>query len=188
MSEDIYDIYNKFYGNNNDVKTIDKCSSCNDDKIILDKINSYKICTNCGVVDKVLFNDLDQESFETTATNKIDFFSKKSSFRTNIGGNKNNLLVKLHGWTNNCYKEDKLHKDYKECHEKCKKGNIRPYYQDIARTGQKIMSESKHLTGKNKGKHIIYRGVPSKQIKSAFLCNAMKHSDDDIRTPKEIAK
>lgn len=188
MEENIYDIYNEIYKKTEDRNDITRCNICKNDNIILDKINSYKICENCGVVDKILFNDLDLDSFETASTNEINYYSRKSSFRTNIKGNKNNLLIKLHSWIMNYYKEDTLNKDFKDCSEKCKKGKIKPYYHDIAKMEQKKMSETTHLSGKNEGKQIIFRAKPSKQIKSGFLYDATKCSEDDIRTPKEIAK
>lgn len=188
MDYNINELYNNFYKKEENNNTLTQCQLCDkEETIILDKINSTIVCENCGWTKHVLFNDLDQDSFETTTTNEINFFSRKSSFRTNIKGNKNNLLIKIQSW-NTCYKEDTLNKDFKQYDEVGKAGKIKPNLRDIAKIEYKKMSESKHLKGNNEGKQIIYRGKPRKQIKFGYLFDATKHSEDSIRTPKEIAK
>ena len=188
MSYNIDEIYNNFYKKEDKEDKQIKCILCKEeDTIILDKINSNFLCNNCGWTKGVLFNDLDQDSFETTTTNEINFFSKKSSFRTNIKGNKNNPIIITQSW-NTCYSEDTLNREFREIDEKGKACKIKGNLRDKAKYDYKDLSESKYLEGSNKGKQRIYRGKPRKQIKFAFLFDATKYSEDSIRTPKEIAK
>lgn len=188
MDNDIYELYNNFYKKEDKINILVDCVLCDKkDTIMLDKINSNVVCSECGYTHGVLFNDLDQNSYETTTTNEINFFSKKSSFRTNIKGDRRNLLIRIQSWVT-CYKEDTLNKDFKQYDEIGKKGKIKGNLRDIAKIEYKHMSESKHLKGENKGKQRIYRGLPRKQIKFGHLFDATKHSEDSIRTPKEIAK
>jgi transcription initiation factor TFIIIB Brf1 subunit/transcription initiation factor TFIIB len=85
------------------------------------------------------------------------------------------------------YKERSLNNDFKIIQSKCTQGKILKCIEDDAKIMYKNISDCKHLTGKNKDKNIITRGIKRKALIAACVLYACRKKDK-TRSPKEIAE
>jgi transcription initiation factor TFIIIB Brf1 subunit/transcription initiation factor TFIIB len=200
---DNYDKYNDIidiiYGTCNEKKEIKHnifwCESCQNDDIIEDTSHGNLVCKNCGqVISNLLDTNPDwnqhgdgdkKDTGRTSLT--INNLLPQSSIATTIGGNCSSRIKILHSWSAMPYKERSLNNDFKIIQSKCTQGKILKCIEDDAKIMYKNISDCKHLTGKNKDKNIITRGIKRKALIAACVLYACRKKDK-TRSPKEIAE
>lgn len=185
-----------FY-NDNDVEVIeniDKCPSCGtENKIRQDYGGGFTVCENCGqVLDNVIDDAPEWRGFDDDNNTRCSMPSSKllpqTSLGTTITGGAFKSRIKvLHSWNAIPYKERSLHNVFKEIQDKCSKAKIIKCVEDDAKIMYKIINESRHTSGRNKGKYIIIRGGNRRSLIAACIFFACKKKDM-IRSPKEIAE
>lgn len=173
----------------------DKCNNCNkDDTIIEDHTQGVRVCNNCGqVIDSLLDANPEWRQYEddkgdnSRCSQPINKLLPQSSLGTSIGGGSwKSRLKTLHGWSVMPYKERSLNIVFKEIHARCQQANIVKCIEDDAKIMYKTISESRHVTGKNKGKYVIIRGANRKSLIAACVFFACKKKGM-TRSPKEIS-
>lgn len=171
-----------------------KCENCKtDDHIAIDNANGVIVCTNCGsVITEILDNNPEWKSYDGNNANARcnganNAFLPQSSLGTSISGSYRNRIKVLHSWNAMPYKERSLNGELKEIQNICRDAGIMKCIEDDTKILYKIISDSKYMEGKNKGKYIIIRGDKRKGLKGACLYFACKRKGD-VRSPKEIAK
>lgn len=171
-----------------------RCETClTDDYLAIDTANGVVVCTQCGAVMTELFDsnpewksyDGNTSSARCNGSNNV--FLPQSSLGTSISGSNRNRVKVLHGWNAMPYKERSLNVELKEIQNVCRDAGILKCIEDDTKILYKMISDSKHLYGKNQGKYIIIRGDKRKGLKGACLYFACKRKGD-TRSPKEIAK
>lgn len=186
------DKYNLQYINNYQEKIEDiektKCKCrCND--TIIDSAGGTIVCRSCGIIYSNLLDSAPEwKSYENEDTGRCNRITNpllpQSSICTNVN---NNRLRKIQIWNAMPYKERALNDKLKIIHEKCRMQHIQKITEDDANILYKIVSETKHLEGKNKGKCVITRGINKEGIIAASLFFACRRNRC-TRSPKEIAK
>lgn len=170
------------------------CDNCHtDDYLAIDNANGVVVCTQCGAVMTEIFDnnpewksyDGNTSSARCNGTNNV--FLPQSSLGSSISGSNRNRVKVLHTWNAMPYKERSLNVELKEIQSVCRDAGIVKCIEDDTKILYKILSESKHMYGKNEGKYIIIRGDKRKGLKGACLYFACKRKGD-TRSPKEIAK
>lgn len=152
-----------------------KCYSCQSDRIYWDYTNGNITCQKCGQVQDNILDDCPEwKSYEDNESvarcgAPINVLLPESSLGTTIGGTYWNKIKRLHTWNVMPYKERSLNNEFKKIHDQCLKMDILKNIETDACILYKAISEAKHLTGKNKGKYIITRGVNRISIMSACL-------------------
>lgn len=173
----------------------DICTNCEKtDTIIEDHTQGFRVCNNCGqVIDSLIDANPEWRQYEddkgdsTRCSQPINKLLPQSSLGTSIGGGSwKSRLKTLHGWSVMPYKERSLNIVFKEIHARCQKAHIVKCIEDDAKIMYKTISESKHITGKNKGKYIIIRGANRKSLIAACVFYACKKKGM-TRSPKEIS-
>lgn len=181
--------------NYNDDNNSNKCISCNNNtNLYTDISNGIRVCKNCGQVNN---NIMDQKpewrnndggnGISNRCGTPINHFLPQSSLGTTIAGPNIGNVKRLQSWSMMPYRERSLYNVLKEISNKCTEGKILKCIEDDAKIFYKKISEYKHTTGKNKGKHVIIRGRHRISLIAAcifFACKKNKKS----RTIKEIAK
>lgn len=173
------------------------CKNCDTgDHINEDTTHGIVVCTNCGSIISELYDETPEwkqyvgdDGKETVGrcSNPTNFFLPQSSLGTNISGSSRCKLKILHNWSTMPYKERSLNIVLKEIQNKCREGGIVKCIEDDAKILYKIISESKHAYGKNKGKNIIIRGSNRTSLIAACIFFACKRKGI-TRSPKEIAE
>ncbi len=171
------------------------CAKCNtSDSIIVDNVDGIVVCSNCGnVVNSVYDMSIEQKMYSDDSKGTIErcsgitsAFLPQTSLGTTISGSPYNRLKKLQQWSAMPYKEKSLYNVLKTIQLKCRTCNILKCIEDDAKILYKNISESKHETGKNKGKVIIIRGVNRQGLIAACVFYACKRKGKS-KGPKEIA-
>ena len=191
------------YEDNNDEKEFDEviqydkiyCDKCNtEDHIAEDTANGIISCMKCGTFISEVFDVspewksyVDGKNSSARCNAASNFFLPQSSLGTSIGGTNRSKIKLLHSWYAMPYKERILNNDLKEIQNICRQANILKCIEDDAKIFYKILSECKHVNGKNEGEYIIVRGIKRTSLKGACLYYACKRKGD-TRSPKEIAK
>jgi len=170
------------------------CNNCNtEDYLAIDNANGVVVCTQCGAVMTEIFDNnpewksYDGNNASARCNGANNAFLPRSSLGTSISGSNRNRVKVLHMWNAMPYKERSLNVELKEIQSVCRDAGIVKCIEDDTKILYKIISESKHLYGKNQGKYIIIRGDKRKGLKGACLYFACKRKGD-TRSPKEIAK
>lgn len=170
------------------------CTVCNTaDNLAIDSANGVVVCITCGTVSTEIYDNTPEwKSYDGNTSSArcngiTNVFLPQSSLGTSISGSNRNRIKVLHGWNAMPYKERSLNNELKEIQSVCHDAGIMKCIEDDTKILYKILSESKHLYGKNVGKYIIIRGDKRKGLKGACLYFACKRKAD-TRSPKEIAK
>lgn len=167
------------------------CLNCNSDDLILDVSNGYKVCRNCGVVNKDFLNSGPEFSQDKTASSRYgcptNYFYKQSALGTKIKTKGFSRIGNLQRQGQMPYKEKSLMDNLKKITERCKKYNITTPIIDNAKNLYKKVRDCKHLTGKRKNKNIIMRCINRRSMIAACLFFACKFQGA-TRSPKEIAE
>ena len=192
LLDDIDQFYNT--DTQNPIKNTDKCPSCGtENRIRQDYGGGFTVCENCGqVLDNVIDESPEWRGFDDDTNSRCSMPSSKllpqTSLGTNITGGAFKSRIKvLHSWNAVPYKERSLNTVFREIQDKCNKAKIIKCIEDDAKIMYKIINDSKHTSGKNRGKYIIIRGGNRKSLIAACIFFACKKKDM-IRSPKEIAE
>lgn len=171
-----------------------KCVECDDaEHIICDFSSGYNVCTNCGVIQPaILFDNTpewrnydDDKGDSSRCSLPINSLLPQSSLGTNISGWKSRVKT-LHDWNAMPYEERSNYEVFKEIQDKCSKNQILKCVIDDAQHMFKLLSECKHISGKNKGKKIITRGANRKSLIAACIYFSCKKKGE-TRSKKELA-
>lgn len=171
------------------------CESCNNDDLVEDTSHGILVCKTCGQVVANLmdsgaewtqYND-DNKKDMNRCSHPISQLLPQSSTATTIAGSCSSRIKTLHGWSAMPYKERSLNEVFKIIQKKCFVGKIMRCIEDDAKIMYKNISDSKHITGKNKGKSIIIRGKNRMSVIAACVLFACRKKDK-TRSPKEIAE
>jgi transcription initiation factor TFIIB len=171
------------------------CIKCNStDNIVEESSCGIVVCYTCGsVISTIVDQTIEQKIYSEDTKNTLErcsgitsIFLPQTSLGTTIGGGPMNRLKKLQQWSAMPYKEKSLYNVLKTIQTKCRANNILKCIEDDAKILYKNISESKHESGKNKGKVIIIRGTNRKSLVAACVFYACKRKGKS-RGPKEIA-
>lgn len=174
----------------------DVCQNCGGDKFVEDYSQGIVICTNntCGEILRSVFDHNpewkqydDDDKAGARCTQSHNVLLPQSSLGTSIGGFGKNRIKILHTWAAMPYKERSLNNEFKRIHDVCLKAQILKCVEDDTKIMYKMVSDCKHITGKNIGKYIITRGVNRTSIIAACLFFACIRKGV-TRTSKEIAQ
>jgi transcription initiation factor TFIIIB Brf1 subunit/transcription initiation factor TFIIB len=175
------------------VNNFDLSCSCGSTKNIEDYSLGFIVCSQCG---QVLENVMDrspewkQYDDEERSNGRCGTFTNKllpqSSLGISIAGNYRSKLNQMNNWTSMIYKERSLSFVFKIIQEKCQHGKILKCIEDDAKIMYKMISECKHINGKNEGKYVITRGINRTSIIAACVFYACKRKNMS-RTTKDIA-
>ena len=170
------------------------CDRCNTNGIIEDTAHGILVCKNCSIVKSNIVNFTsdwnnynDSKKEKSRNCHPISALLPQSSTATIISGSCSNRIKTLHNWNNMPYKERSLNETFKLIQEVCSIAKISKCIEDDAKIKFKLISDCKHISGKNIGKPIIIRGENRKSLIAECLneaCNAKGLN----RPPKEIAK
>ena len=188
-----FEIFDAIFENNEAKQNIEKiieCKNCNSNKLI--KKNGYVICSDCGVEnDIILDRAVEYISDETNNNTRIGCASNPflplSSMGTKISGPYNKISNIHNKWYRLVYKERSLLNVFSIFDEKCKKYNINKPIIDNAKIFFKKINDSTHLTGKNKGKQRIVRGINRVSLIAACVLHGAEMQGAP-RSQKEIAE
>jgi len=190
LLDDIELLYDK---NDTDDVDTDECPSCGEkNDIRQDFSKGITVCENCGqVLDNVIDSNPEWKNYDEDNNTRCSMPTNKllpqSSLGTTIsGGTYKNRIKILHNWNAIPYKERSLHTVFKEIQDKCSRAKIMKCIEDDAKIMYKIINDSRHISGKNKGKYIIIRGANRKSLIAACIFFACKKKDM-TRSPKEIS-
>lgn len=170
-----------------------KCTSCGSDNIIFSENRNRNICKDCGnVCDEILDDNPEWNNHEEGKKDvmrggtQINTFFPKTSLGTTISYSGWSRIKMLHSWGQMPYKERSLAQVLTDIDNKCKKYKITKSVIDNAKILYRNIRESKHQSGKNKGKNIIIRGINRRQIISACVYYGA-NLQNCTRSNKEIA-
>jgi transcription initiation factor TFIIIB Brf1 subunit/transcription initiation factor TFIIB len=169
-----------------------KCLSCNSNNIIFSENRNRFICTKCGSVCDEIFEEKpdwnNDENKKDVGRNgiPINTFFPNTSLGTTINYSGFSKIKMLHSWRQMPYKERSLAQVLTNIENKCKKYKITKAVIDNAKILYRNIRDSKHQTGKNKGKYIIIRGKNRIQIIAACVYFGAK-LQNCTRSNKEIA-
>jgi len=157
-----YDMFNQF------------CIECKSENIVFTANCGTFICHDCGSESREILDDSpewtnydDKKSDSNRCSAPSSAFFPKSSLGTTINIQGYSRIKMLRSWVRVPYGERSLAEVLNDIDFKCKKYNITKAVIDNAKILYKNIRETKHETGKNKGKNVIIRGVNRKQIIAA---------------------
>jgi transcription initiation factor TFIIIB Brf1 subunit/transcription initiation factor TFIIB len=208
--DDYINKISKIYNNDSDVIEIKKekttkiediniinefhCKRCNTNSIIEDTAHGILVCEKCSIVKSHIVNFTcdwnnynDSKKDKSRSSHPISALLPQSSTATVISGSCSNRIKTLHNWNNMPYKERSLNDTFKLIQEVCVVAKIPKCIEDDAKIKFKLISDCKHITGKNIGKPIIIRGDNRKSLIAECLNEACNLKGLN-RPPKEIAK
>lgn len=171
------------------------CTKCNSgENVIEDTTDGVMVCQSCGnVLGNIFDYCLEQKAFSDSNKDRVErcgnvtsVFFPQASLGTTISGGRLSKIKKLQQWSAMPYKEKSLYNVLKSIQLKCSSNGIMKCIEDDAKILYKNISESKHETGKNKGKVIIIRGINRKSLIAACVFYACKRKNKS-KSPKEIA-
>ena len=172
-------------------KKNDNCVSCGKDDLILDVSNGYRVCRNCGVVNKDFLDNNPDFAQDKTKSSRYgcpsNYFYKQSALGTKIKTKGFCTIANIQRQGQMPYKEKSLMENLKKITEKCKKAQLTTPIIDNAKNLYKLVKDCKHLTGKRKNKSIIMRCINRRSMIAACLFYACK-IHGETRSPKEIAE
>ena len=170
------------------------CKKCNENTIIEDSTHGIMVCKICGIVKSKIvnctsdwnnYNDSKKEKSRTS--HSISALLPQSSAATVISGSCSNRIKTLHNWQNMPYKERILNETFKLIQDACTQAGIPKCIEDEAKIKFKLISNCKHMSGKNIGKSVIIRGDNRKSLIAECL-NEACNSKGLNRPPKELQK
>ena len=193
-------IFEEIYKEKMDKSTNDNrntlwCDNCNNNDIIEDTSLGIYVCKTCGIVLNTILDsnpewrqyDDDNKKDMNRCSLPISKLLPQSSIATSIGGSCSSRIKKLHDWSSMPYKERSRNEVFKKITQKCAEGKIMKCIEDDAKIMYNNICDCKHMTGKNKGKNIIIRGINRESLIAACVLHACRKKYK-TRSPKEIAK
>ena len=171
------------------------CKSCKSDKLVIDTIKGYIVCSECAVItqeflDKNLDFEHDDENNGTSSTQygcPTSYFYPKSALGTKIQSKGcYNKVIALQRQGQMPYREKSLLEVLERIQSKCKKYGVTQSIIDSAKILYKKVNDSKHKNGKRKGKNMIMRCINRRSMIASCVFYACKMQKDP-RSPKEIA-
>lgn len=177
---------------NDDIQTNSTICNCGKNIFIDDASIGMRICKSCGQAQDILLDMTPEWRFNEEDSNN----NSRCNINTNVLLPQSSLcspfmgtgrLKMIHKWNAMPYKERSLNNIFKILHNKCVDDKIPKKIEDDAKIMYKLVSESKHASGKNIGKYIITRGINRDSIIAASLFYACRRNNM-TRSPKEIAK
>lgn len=183
-------IYDQSESNKIKLPQVSVCETCGNNDFIDDSVSGIKVCRTCGqVIDTIVDNSPEWRTYEDDkGANRCGMAYNRllpqSSVGTNITGR--GKIKILHNWNAMPYRERSLNVVLKLLHEKCQREYLSKKIEDDAKIMYKLINDSKHTTGKNKGKYVIMRGINRESIIAASLFFACRRNNV-TRSPKEIA-
>src|ERR1700733_5190711 len=173
------------------------CKNCDaNDSLMEDPTAGVVVCKECGVINEELLdvgpewrqynNDDNRNEGVNRCGCPSNFFFPKSSQGTIISGIKNNRLKIKQKWGSIIYKERRLNTIFEYISDICGRNKIPRIISDSAKIMYKRISDCKHKTGENIGKHVIIRGINLISVVAACVFKACEMNKTP-RTVREIA-
>lgn len=170
------------------------CKSCKSDKLVVDNVKGYVVCSICAVINQEFLNENpefthDEENNGNGASRygcPSNYFFPKSALGTKIASKGYNKVTALQRQGQMPYREKSLLEVLERIQSKCKKYCVTQTIIDSAKILYKKVSDSKHIRGKRKGKNMIMRCINRRSMIAACVFYACKMQREP-RSPKEIA-
>ena len=169
------------------------CKSCKSDKLVVDNIKGYLVCSECAVINQEFLDenpdftyDDDNGSGSTRYGCPSNYFFPKSALGTKIASKGYNKIIALQRQGQMPYREKSLLEVLERIQSKCKKYGVTQTIIDSAKILYKKVNDSKHSHGKRKGKNMIMRCINRRSMIAACVFYACKMQKEP-RSPKEIA-
>jgi transcription initiation factor TFIIB len=170
------------------------CKSCKSDKLVVDNIKGYLVCSECAVINQEFLDENpefthDEENNGNGASRygcPSNYFFPKSALGTKIASKGYNKVSALQRQGQMPYREKSLLEVLERIQSKCKKYGVTQTIIDSAKILYKKVSDSKHVRGKRKGKNMIMRCINRRSMIAACVFYACKMQKEP-RSPKEIA-
>jgi len=169
------------------------CKSCKSDKLVVDNIKGYLVCSECAVINQEFLDenpdfthDDDNGSGSTHYGCPSNYFFPKSALGTKIASKGYNKIIALQRQGQMPYREKSLLEVLERIQSKCKKYGVTQTIIDSAKILYKKVNDSKHSHGKRKGKNMIMRCINRRSMIAACVFYACKMQKEP-RSPKEIA-
>jgi transcription initiation factor TFIIIB Brf1 subunit/transcription initiation factor TFIIB len=170
------------------------CKSCKSDKLVVDNVKGYLVCSECAVINQEFLDENpefthDEENNGNGASRygcPSNYFFPKSALGTKIASKGYNKVSALQRQGQMPYREKSLLEVLERIQSKCKKYCITQTIIDSAKILYKKVSDCKHVRGKRKGKNMIMRCINRRSMIAACVFYACKMQKEP-RSPKEIA-
>ena len=170
------------------------CKSCKSDKLIVDNIKGYLVCSECAVINQEFLDenpdfvhgDENNGSGSSSYGCPSNYFFPKSALGTKIASKGYNKVIALQRQGQMPYREKSLLEVLERIQSKCKKYGVTQSIIDSAKILYKKVNDSKHIRGKRKGKNMIMRCINRRSMIAACVFYACKMQREP-RSPKEIA-
>ena len=170
------------------------CKSCKSDKLIVDNIKGYLVCSECAVINQEFLDenpdfvhgDENNGNGSSSYGCPSNYFFPKSALGTKIASKGYNKVIALQRQGQMPYREKSLLEVLERIQSKCKKYGVTQSIIDSAKILYKKVNDSKHIRGKRKGKNMIMRCINRRSMIAACVFYACKMQKEP-RSPKEIA-
>lgn len=176
--------------NENESKNKRACVNCKSTNLILDTSNGYRVCQDCGVINKEFLDESPEFGGDKSQASRYgcptNYYYQKSALGTKIKTRGYSRIGNLQKQGQMPYKEKSLMETLKKIQKKCKDHSISQPIIDNAKNLYKKVDDSKHKKGKRKGKSRIMRCDNRKAMLASCVFYACK-MHNDVRCPKEIA-
>ena len=168
------------------------CPNCGSINLCFDSTNTFRICEDCGVQNKEVFNENPEYSGEGAKDEcsrygcPTNHFYPKASLGTKITSRGYSRLSYIHNQGQMPYRERSLFTVLEKIQSLCKKGGISQKIIDNAKILYNKIYQSKHAKGKNKGRNIIMRCVNKKSLEAACVFFGAKIQKESLSN-KQVA-
>ena len=170
------------------------CKSCKSEKLVIDNIKGYLVCSECAVINQEFLDENPEFSYDDDGNSggssrygcPSNFFFPKSALGTKIASKGYNKVTALQIQGQMPYREKSLLEVLERIQSKCKKYGITQTIIDSAKILYKKVNDSKHINGKRKGKNMIIRCINRRSMIAACVFYGCKMQKEP-RSPKEIA-
>ena len=170
------------------------CKSCKSDKLVIDNLKGYLVCSECAVINQEFLNEnpefIHDEENNGNGSSRYgcpsNYFFPKSALGTRIASKGYNKVIALQRQGQMPYLEKSLLDQLERIQSRCKKYGITQTIIDSAKILYKKVNDSKHIRGKRKGKNMIMRCINRRSMIAACVFYACKMQKEP-RSPKEIA-
>lgn len=160
------------------------CEGCGSDSLIQDQTLSSLICVSCGCVNNTIIDSnpewrsYDGEGFndQSRCNLSINQLLPNSSLGTSLAHTTDSHVKMLQRWNAMPYRERSLNQVFNLIRSKCEKNGMSKRIENDAQIMFKKITESKHTTGKNKGKNVITRGKNRKSVIASCLFAACRRN------------
>jgi transcription initiation factor TFIIIB Brf1 subunit/transcription initiation factor TFIIB len=169
------------------------CINCGSDQLGVDTSQTFRICQECGVINKEMFNENPEYSGDGAKDEcsrygcPTNHFYPKASLGTKITSKRYSRLSYIHNQGQMPYRERSLYAVLEKIQGLCKKANINQKIIDNAKILYNKIYQSKHQKGKNKGRNIIMRCVNKKSLEAACVFFGAKFQKESLSN-KQVAE